>query len=290
MSGPPPSTQAPAGYAVAPREALTGWGGAPSVGSYMRSDVRPALHGSLGAMPSRTVLVLDAIKHAILTGELRPGQSLVETDLAGLLGVSKTPVREALKTLAGAGLVSMSPYKGATVRTVDDELVRSVYDVRLLLEPEALRRSVGRGGQWRGARQALDLSARASDPAERSLANRDFHRGLYGGCGNALLIRVLDDLRDQTALVSAAAWLRAPAPDGPPSQHLPDQYPPSQHRQNQDPPSQNTPAWRSEAAEHEAILAAATAGDASTAARLLTDHIRSFLNRNFPSLGGIDGT
>jgi DNA-binding GntR family transcriptional regulator len=236
-------------------------------------------------MPSRTVLVLDAIKHAILTGELRPGQSLVETDLAGLLGVSKTPVREALKTLAGAGLVTMSPYKGATVRTVDDELVRSVYDVRLLLEPEALRRSVGRGGDWRGARQALDQSARASDPAERSLANRDFHRGLYGGCGNALLIRVLDDLRDQTALVSAAAWLRAPAPDGPPSQG-----PPGQHLLNQDPASRGTPAWRFEAAEHEAILAAATAGDASTAARLLTDHIRSFLNRNFPSLGGIDGT
>jgi DNA-binding GntR family transcriptional regulator len=231
-------------------------------------------------MPSRTVLVLDAIKHAILTGELRPGQSLVETDLAGLLGVSKTPVREALKTLAGAGLVAMSPYKGATVRTVDDELVRSVYDVRLLLEPEALRRSVGRGGDWRAARQALDQSAGASDPAERSLANRDFHRGLYGGCGNTLLIRVLDDLRDQTALVSAAAWLRTPAPDGPPSQELP----------RQELPSQGAPTWRSEAAEHEAILAAATAGDASTAARLLTDHIRSFLNRNFPSLGGIDGT
>jgi DNA-binding GntR family transcriptional regulator len=231
-------------------------------------------------MPSRTDLVLDAIKHAILTGQLRPGQSLVETDLAGLLGVSKTPVREALKTLAGAGLVTMSPYKGATVRTVDDELVRSVYDVRLLLEPEALRRSVGRGGDWRGARQALDQSARASDPAERSLANRDFHRGLYGGCGNALLIRVLDDLRDQTALVSAAAWLRTPAPDGPPGQHPP----------GQDLPDQSAPTWRSEAAEHEAILAAATAGDASTAARLLTGHIRSFLNRNFPSLGGIDGT
>jgi DNA-binding GntR family transcriptional regulator len=46
--------------------------------------------------------VLDAIKHAILTGELRPGQRLVETELTQTLGVSKTPVREALKTLAGA--------------------------------------------------------------------------------------------------------------------------------------------------------------------------------------------
>ena len=111
-----------------------------------------------GAVPSRTVVVLDAIKHAILTGQLRPGQSLVETDLAGMLGVSKTPVREALKTLAGAGLVTMSPYKGATVRTVDDDLVRSVYDLRLLLEPEAVRRAVTQGSDLGAAREALERS------------------------------------------------------------------------------------------------------------------------------------
>src|SRR6266498_508820 len=95
------------------------------------------LTGAAGALPSRTVAVLEAIKHAILAGELRPGQALVETDLAEVLGVSKTPVREALKTLAGAGLVIMNPYKGAAVRVVDDELARHVYDARLLLEPEA---------------------------------------------------------------------------------------------------------------------------------------------------------
>src|SRR5579863_4536912 len=68
-----------------------------------------------GATPSRTEAVLEAIKHSILTGELRPGQPLVETELAERLGVSKTPVREALKTLAGSGLVVMLPYKGTTV-------------------------------------------------------------------------------------------------------------------------------------------------------------------------------
>ncbi len=204
-------------------------------------------------MPSRTVVVLDAIKHAILTGELQPGQGLVETDLAGVFGVSKTPVREALKTLAGAGLVTMSPYKGAAVRAVDDDLVRSVYDLRLLLEPEAVRRAVAHGGQGGAARHALQRSDQAADRAERSLANRDFHRALYLGCGNAMLVSVLDDLRDQTALVSAAAWQRAPT-------------------------------WRAEAAEHEAILRAATAGDADKAARLLTSHIESFLARNYPSL------
>ena len=74
----------------------------PSAGqaSAAATAARPAfLTGAAGALPSRTVAVLEAIRHAILTGELTPGQPLVETDLAEVLGVSKTPVREALKTL-----------------------------------------------------------------------------------------------------------------------------------------------------------------------------------------------
>ncbi len=69
-------------------------------------------------IPSRTQYVLEEIKRRILTGRLTPGQALVETDLAAQFGVSKTPVREALKTLAGTGLVVMSQYKGVTVRMV----------------------------------------------------------------------------------------------------------------------------------------------------------------------------
>jgi len=203
--------------------------------------------------------VLEAIKHAILTGELRPGQALVETDLAEVLGVSKTPVREALKTLAGAGLVTMNPYKGAAVRVVDDDLARHVYDARLLIEPEALARAVTRGHDWHHAHEALRRADHAPDQAERSLANRDFHRELYAGCGNPLLIKMLDDLRDQTALVSVAAW-----------RHEPDWL-----RQG------TTPSWEHEAAEHRAVLRAAEDGDAERAAALLRDHITSFVARNF---------
>src|ERR1039458_2026237 len=216
------------------------------------------LDGAVGAIPPRPVVVLPPTSHAILTGELRPGQGLVETELAQTLGVSKTPVREALKTLAGSGLVTMSPYKGAAVRNVDDNLARSVYDMRLLLEPEALRRSVPRTSNWRAARQALDRSDAATDRAGRSLANRDFHRALYLGCGNALLVEVLDDLRDQTALVSAAAW-------------------------------EQTPSWQREATEHRAILAAAEVGDAPGACQLLSAHIESFVVRNFGFLPGDPG-
>jgi DNA-binding GntR family transcriptional regulator len=217
-----------------------------------------SLTGAAGALPSRTVAVLEAIKHAILTGELKPGHALVETDLAEILGVSKTPVREALKTLAGAGLVTMNPYKGAVVRVVDDEQARHVYDARLLLEPEALARATAAGHDWRAAHAALARAKSAPDQAERSLANRDFHRELYAGCGNPLLVSMLDDLRDQTALVSAAAW-----------RHDPDWLP--------------TPSWEHEAGEHLAVLRAAEDGDAERAGGLLRAHITSFVQRNFPA-------
>ncbi|HEV2537252.1 MAG TPA: GntR family transcriptional regulator, partial [Streptosporangiaceae bacterium] len=220
----------------------------------MMSTPYLVLNGA-GALPSRTVAVLDAIKHAIMAGELKPGQALVETDLAEVLGVSKTPVREALKTLAGAGLVTMSPYKGAAVRVVDDAQARHVYDARLLLEPEAVARSVTAGHDLAPAHEALARADGASDQAGRSLANRDFHRELYAGCGNPLLVRMLDDLRDQTALVSVAAWRHEPG-------------------------WLQAPSWEQEAAEHRSVLIAAEDGDAERAASLLRHHITSFVARN----------
>ena len=244
----------------------------------MVPPARSFLNGTTGATPSRTEAVLDAVKRAILAGELRPGQSLVETELAQLLGVSKTPVREALKTLAGAGLVTMSAYRGATVRAIDPASAAAIYDLRLLLEPEAVRRAVGRGAaeagpvqasaaqatpvqagpaqatpaqaSWASAHAALAASDAATDQAQRSLANREFHRALYLACGNSLLVKTLDDLRDQTALVSALSWEQAPS-------------------------------WQQEAAEHQAILAAARRGAATEAAALLRAHIAGFADRHF---------
>ncbi|WP_069811947.1 GntR family transcriptional regulator [Streptomyces sp. TP-A0874] len=217
----------------------------------METAASPAPRPLPNPIPSRTQYVQEAIKHGILTGQLSPGSPLVETELAQRFGVSKTPVREALKTLAGTGLVVMSQYKGATVRTVDAAMAREVYDVRLLLEPEALRRTVRSAASLAAAEEALERAGRAADPADRSLANRDFHRALYLPCGNPLLARMLDELRDQAALVSTAAWARVPS-------------------------------WQQEAQEHRKILDTALAGDADDAARLLHEHIGSFVQRAFP--------
>lgn len=196
---------------------------------------------------SRTGLVLDALRRAILSGELPAGRALVEVELARSFGVSKTPVREALKTLNGAGLVTMNEYAGATVRVVDEHLTRNVFDARCLIEPAAVQRAVQRGLGPHGAiaRAALDAAAAATDETVRSLANRDFHRALYAGCDNDVLVDMLDHLRDQTALISVNAWTQRAS-------------------------------WDVEAAEHERILAAAVAGDVDETGRLVLQHIGAF--------------
>ncbi|MBB5855903.1 GntR family transcriptional regulator [Amycolatopsis umgeniensis] len=208
---------------------------------------------------SRTEVVLEEIRRGILTRELKPGQPLVEAELAARLGVSKTPVREALKVLSNTGLVTFSPYKGASVCVVDAELARSVYDVRMVLEPEAVRRSVERRAPelLEDAAEALKEASAAiadKDQAALSLLNRRFHRALYSGCGNPLMVSILDDLKDRAALISVVGW-------------------------------EANPSWRKEWTEHKAVLAAAKKGDADGAAGLLRAHIGDFLGRILEAIG-----
>jgi len=202
---------------------------------------------------SRTDFVCQNLKEAILSGELPPGRMLVENEISAQLGVSKTPVREALRILAGSGLVVMSTYKGASVRMVDAGSARSVYDLRALLEPEAVRRAVESGTDFSEAREIL--AEVGSGSAKASMTNRLFHRALYAGCGNPLLVEILDGLRDQAALITVTGW-------------------------------GINPTWRDEAAEHLAILAAAEAGQAEVAEDLLRKHITNFIDRVAQDLPG----
>jgi DNA-binding GntR family transcriptional regulator len=215
--------------------------------------------GTFSLPASRTEVVLEEIRRGILTRELLPGQPLVEAELAARLGVSKTPVREALKVLSNSGLVTFSPYKGASVVKVDAELAKSVYDVRMVLEPEAVRRTVGQRDPalLDDAAEALKEASTAiadKDQAALSLLNRRFHRALYRGCGNPLMISILDDLKDRAALISVVGW-------------------------------EASPSWKKEQAEHKAVLAAAKKGDAEGAAALLKEHIGGFLDRVLEAIG-----
>lgn len=207
---------------------------------------------ALGAIKasSRTGLVLEALRRGILSGELPAGGALVEAELANRFGVSKTPVREALKILSGAGLVTMGEYTGAAVRVVDERLARNVFDARCLIEPVAVQRSVTAGLPDSGRRAAAALAAAdaAVDETERSLANRDFHRALYADCDNDVLVNMLDQLREQTALITVNVWSKRPS-------------------------------WDDEAAEHQQILDAARNDNSDEAARLVLQHISAFQER-----------
>lgn len=224
------------------------------IASYIRSDMPVASTSPVrGPAPpvSRMDFVREAIRESILSGVFAPGATLAEGEVSALLGVSKTPVREALRVLAGSGLVTMSTYKGASVRVMDAESAIAVYDLRAMLEPEAVRRSVERGVDFEPARQVLAEVGTGNAPVDRakaSMSNRRFHHALYSGCGNPLMVQLLDGLSDQAALITVTGW-------------------------------GFSPTWRGEAAEHRAILTAAEAGQAKQAEYLLRRHITDFIDR-----------
>ncbi len=203
----------------------------------------------------RAELVVDAIERSILRGEIEAGQRLAERELAEQLGVSKTPVREALKELVRRGLVVSAPYRGAHVRAVDPEQARSIYSVRLLLEPEAVRLATPEHDDetLAACHAALADAAAAAEHgeiADISLANRRFHRSLYLPCPNDLLVEFLDAIQDRVAMISVSAWRR-------------------------------DATWSGEAEEHAAILAAVEARDEEQASALLGTHIERFLGGAF---------
>lgn len=206
----------------------------------------------LSGPASRTDLVADSIRGAILGGELKPGETLVERRLSEQLGVSKTPVREALISMAHTGLVTVVPNKGITVRKLTLADVRKVYEVRLLLEPWAAMMTTGARSPelLKQAQDALNEAAGLLSSGNNnalSMANRRFHRSLYSGCGNDLVVAQLDGLQDLTALgVVNLLWDR-------------------------------WPTWREEFVEHAEILAAVNDGNAEEAERLVRAHIQQSL-------------
>jgi DNA-binding GntR family transcriptional regulator len=216
----------------------------------MTMGATPGL-GPLSALPkapSRSDLVATSLREAILDGRLKPGDELVERKVAELLGVSKTPVREALIALASSGLVTMSDSRGAVVRRLTVTDVREIYQMRLLLEPWA----VGRTAQLQpadritAARTALTEAGQllgSADQDRLSQVNRRFHRGLYSGCGNRLVVAELDELQDLTALGTVSVVWRL------------------------------FPTWRPEYDEHQEMLDAVEARDAEAAQTRAREHI-----------------
>jgi len=125
--------------------------------------------------------VTVTIRNAIFTGVFRPGRRLPQDELAGLLGVSRMPIRAALKQLESEGLVEFHAHRGATVRVLTPEEMTDLYELRILVETYALRktvRAIGDDELQELQRMAKQLEE-APDHESWMVARHDFYQYLY---------------------------------------------------------------------------------------------------------------
>jgi DNA-binding GntR family transcriptional regulator len=201
---------------------------------------------TLGAAhPSLSQRVAEELRRSILTNRRRPGDRLIEDRLSEELGVSRIPVREALRVLAGEGLVEVQPRRGASVADISPEVARDLVEVRATLEGlnarlaarhhdpaivEELRRVLKEGNR----------AARSKNVDDLVRLNGEFHDKLAEAGRNSILWDIMRTLRERTSLVFAANTAR---------------------RAGQD--------WD----EHSKILAAVIEGDEDLAAMLAMRHV-----------------
>lgn len=152
-------------------------------------------------LPLRDV-VFNTLRRAILRGELKPGERLMEIQLANKLGVSRTPIREAIRKLELEGLVLMIPRKGAEVAEITEKNLRDVLEVRCALEELAVQLACDRIDEegLKELRAAADTFRKVldSDDITRiAQADVDFHDVIFKATDNQRLIQLLNNLREQ---------------------------------------------------------------------------------------------
>jgi DNA-binding GntR family transcriptional regulator len=247
---------------VAPRnqQAWGGGGGAPGgdrggTHNTAFSEVRRLLPVQPRTMVEQAA---EAIVAAAARGAFLPGDRLVEAEIARDLGISRVPVREALRLLESQGIVNSTPYKGMRLMEVTNAGVAALMRVRLALETHAIGEALAQpGGPARFKRlgQAAEdyaQAARTGDPALIVMADGTFHRELCRASGNAPLLALWQSLSRQLAVVWGLG------------------------RQGRDP----APAAR----EHSALVQAILAGDRHGAADALADHVSWHQNFDFEAV------
>lgn len=152
-----------------------------------------------GRLDSTADTVAASLREMIVNGELQAGERLVERDLAEHFGISRIPMREAIQRLEREGLLDIFRNRGAVVRMLGASDVQEIYDMRALLEGDAIYRSVKRIDDETLARAELvhRLLGESSVPRRQGELNREFHALLYSCCGNERLLKAIAELRSQ---------------------------------------------------------------------------------------------
>jgi DNA-binding GntR family transcriptional regulator len=157
-------------------------------------------------VPTVRAIVARKLREAIMSGNLKPGQRLVERELCEMMGVSRPSIREALRLLEADGLVNTVPHRGPMVSTISLEEARQLYAARAVLEGYAGRECarlhdpvvVRRIGD---ALTRLKAALAKPDMIAILEAKTDFYAALIGGCQNAFIERMLKPLHDRITLL-----------------------------------------------------------------------------------------
>ena len=152
-------------------------------------------------LPLRDV-EFNTLRQAILRGELKPGERLMEIALANRLGVSRTPIREAIRMLELEGLVIMIPRKGAQVAQITEQDLNDVLEVRLGLEELAVRFACERITdeeikELGLAVKEFEKKMREDDLSAQAEADVKFHEIIYGATHNRRLVQIINNIREQ---------------------------------------------------------------------------------------------
>lgn len=162
---------------------------------------------------SATATAYAFAKQGILDGRFAGGELISEGDVAGQLGLSRTPVREAFLLLEAEGLLRLYPKRGALVVPVSPAEVTYVMETRVLIESFALERAArdtpGLGAALLASIDAQEGHVAAGDLSAFVEADREFHRLFVEAAGNPILLQLYDSLRDRQARMGLAALARS---------------------------------------------------------------------------------
>lgn len=152
-------------------------------------------------LPLRDV-VFNTLRQAILTGELKPGERLMEIHLANRLGVSRTPIREAIRKLELEGLVTMIPRRGAEVAQITEKSMKDVLEVRRTLDALSAELACERISQeeeeaLKKACQDFEEAVKTKDAKVIAKADVALHDIIAAATGNQRLIQLINNLAEQ---------------------------------------------------------------------------------------------
>jgi DNA-binding GntR family transcriptional regulator len=157
-----------------------------------------------------SIRVSKGIEQAILSGQFKPRERLIEMDLIERFGISRTVIREAFKRLEAKGLIRVTPYRGAVVADLTVEEIEEIYFVRIHLERVAARLVLEHITQTeikRLKKLSKDVEKHLREKSHQMIEkDSEFHRAIFKNCHNRYLYDMIDFLRTKAHIVRFNAW------------------------------------------------------------------------------------